>query len=134
MGDLEDAIVKKIAYAAIGVFGCVLTAGFTFYVDTTKRMAVIEDDLTEAIELMGKLHPPEPSRFTREIAEFSYDKKRKKKKGDRRQRMLEALQEETEIKPEVCDNLVDDDKDGEIDCADTDCIQRKWPGCFASPQ
>tara|TARA_B100001123_G_scaffold235179_3_gene263783 strand:- start:2147 stop:2608 length:462 start_codon:yes stop_codon:yes gene_type:complete len=136
MSGEEDNLNKKIAGVAIALLGGAIAAGFAFYVDTTARLRVIEDDLTEAVALIALIHPPSPSPYTREIVTFSSKEDRRdarKQKRDRRRRMMTAVEEDQKASAseEICDNLVDDDGDGRTDCADADCL-RTYPGCYGS--
>jgi hypothetical protein len=92
-----------------------LLAATAFYVDMTSRVAVIEDDLEEALAVIMHLHPPSPHAGM--AAESVTLTGNRAEKAERRRKMLQQLQQQTAPAAQPGD---DDDSSGDDDSAGDD--------------
>ena len=49
---------KKIAGVAVSVLTATMLGGAAWVRDVDIRLSIVEDDLTETVEIVGLLHPP----------------------------------------------------------------------------
>ena len=70
-----------------------IIAGFSFIKDVESRLAIIEDDLGETVEVVGMLHPPQRA-SVHDVADVTYADNKKKK----RKKTLERLKDQVKKK------------------------------------
>ena len=71
--------MKELSSKALAVGASLMTAsiiaGFSFIKDVESRLAIIEDDLGETVEVVGMLHPPSRASLSVESETFYADNK-----------------------------------------------------------
>ena len=89
--------MKELSSKALAVGASLMTAsiiaGFSFIKDVESRLAIIEDDLGETVEVVGMLHPPSRASLSVESETFYADNKKKKRK-----KTLDRLREQAKEK------------------------------------
>ena len=103
-------ISSKVGGIAVTVVTSAIIGGFVWVQDVSTRLALVEDDLGETVDVISLLHPP--SKTTELVADqevfFTGDK------GERRRSKLEQLKRqvaETPPKGDDDDSSVGDDDD-----------------------
>lgn len=92
--------MSELSSKALAVGASLMTAsiiaGFSFIKDVESRLAIIEDDLGETVEVVGMLHPPQRASvddsFVGPPVTYADNKKEKRKK------ILDRLKEQAEEK------------------------------------
>ncbi len=100
---MKDLSTKVLAVIA-SLMTTSIIAGFSFIKQVESRLAVIEDDLGETVEVVGMLHPPQRSsvHVTPEI--YYADRKKKKRK-----KVLDRLKKQVKDKKKKKEEKKDDD-------------------------
>ena len=100
---MKDLSTKVLAVIA-SLMTTAVIAGFSFIKQVESRLAVIEDDLGETVEVVGMLHPPQRSsvHVTPEI--YYADSKKKKRK-----KVLDRLKKQVKDKKKKKEEKKDDD-------------------------
>ena len=89
----DSTAFKKVAASLLTA---TLLGGAAFYVDMTRRMALVEDDLEEAIMVMMQLHPRTPTASAESSMTILAGSKAHKK-AERRQELLEQLKQQMKL-------------------------------------
>tara|TARA_Y100000310_G_scaffold58087_1_gene53287 strand:- start:682 stop:1017 length:336 start_codon:yes stop_codon:yes gene_type:complete len=102
MKDLSTKILAVIA----SLMTTAIIGGFSFIKQVESRLAVIEDDLGETVEIVGMLHPPQRSsvHITPEVYYADNKKKKRKKILDRLKKQIEEEEKKDKKKEEKKDD------------------------------
>tara|TARA_R110000744_G_scaffold44498_4_gene99248 strand:- start:1173 stop:1499 length:327 start_codon:yes stop_codon:yes gene_type:complete len=99
--------MKEISTKLITVVASLLAAailgGFSFIKQVESRLAVIEDDLGETIEVVGLLHPPQRASLV-EDSDIAYADNKKKKRKEILDRLKRQVEEKKKKKEEKKDD------------------------------
>lgn len=90
-------MTSEISSKALAVGASLMTAsiiaGFSFIKDVESRLAIIEDDLGETVEVVGMLHPPQRASVS-DVSDVTYADNKKKK----RKKTLDRLKDQVKKK------------------------------------
>tara|TARA_Y100000296_G_C5031220_1_gene184947 strand:+ start:105 stop:437 length:333 start_codon:yes stop_codon:yes gene_type:complete len=102
MKDLSTKILAVIA----SLMTTAIIGGFSFIKQVESRLAVIEDDLGETVEIVGMLHPPQRSsvHITPEVYYADNKKKKRKKILDRLKKQIEEEKKDKKKEEKKDDN------------------------------
>jgi hypothetical protein len=89
LGELDKK--KKVGVGGLAVLVPLIIAGFTSYSEQLTRIALIEDDLTETIEIVSTLHPPSPT--PRVYSVHAESEQSQEDKAKRRRDLLDKLRQ-----------------------------------------
>ena len=95
LGELDKK--KKVGVGGLAVLVPLIVAGVTSYSEQMTRIALIEDDLTETIEIVSTLHPPSPT--PRVYSVHAKSEQSQDDKAKRRRDLLDKLRQRKPEKP-----------------------------------
>ena len=101
--------MKELSSKALAVGASLMTAtiiaGFSFIKEVESRLAIIEDDLGETVEVVGMLHPPQRASVAAKYRIYYTDNKEKKRK-----KTLDRLREQAKEKEKKEKKKKDEEK------------------------
>lgn len=96
--------MKELSTKLIAIVATLLTTailgGFSFIKEVESRLAIIEDDLGETVDVVGMLHPPQRASIhdTPDVTYADNKKKKRKKTLDRLKKQAEDKKKKKEKK------------------------------------